>query len=178
MVRRTDKWQDLPDVVAQLQAEAANPVIARPRIAWPDEPSHGDHARPLAQTHREHEPRLPSPGQAAVPPPRRTAVARAPSSEAPANARIEWGGLVDYDRLAEDPRPDLRGLGQLLVDACQRTCGARYKALERLVTDANRRIDKLLAEPDAASWQTQREALGKLLDRVEDLLASALTVTP
>ncbi len=178
MGRGTDKWKDLPDVVAQLQAEAKNPGVARPRVAWPDEPSHGDHARPLAQTHREHEPRLPSPGPAAVPPPRRTAVARAPANESPADARVAWGGLVDYDRLAADPRPDLRALGQLLIDACQRTCGARYKTIERLVIDAHRRIDELLAEPDAASWQAQREALGKLFDRIEDLLASVLMVTP
>jgi hypothetical protein len=182
MVRGKDKWQDLPDVVAQLQAEAANPIISRPRIEWPDEPSRGDHARPPVQAHREYDPRLPAPGNAAGPPPvpprRDSAIARAPSTESPANARIEWGGLGDYDGLAADPRPDLRALGQLLVDACQRSCGARYKAIERLVTDANRRIDKLLAETDAASWRTQREALGKLLDRIEDLLASALTVKP
>jgi hypothetical protein len=177
MPRATDKWQALPDVVAQLQAEAANPTIARPRIEWPDE-SPGDHARPLTHTHREHEPRLPSPGQAAAPPPRAPAVARAPSSEPPPDARIEWGGLVDYDRLAEDPRPDLRALGRLLVDACQRTCGARYRSIERLVVDANRRIAALLAEPDPARWQVQRDTLARLLDRIEDLLATVLTVTP
>jgi len=182
MARGKDKWQDLPDVVAQLQAEAANPVISRPRIDWPDEPSRSEHARPKAQNYREYDPRLPAPGGGAVPPPvpprRDTERARAPSTESVAPPQIEWGGLADYDVLAGDPRPDLRALGQLLVDACQRSCGARYKAIERLVGDANRRIDKLLAETDAASWRTQREALGKLLDRIEDLLASAVTVKP
>jgi len=182
MVRGKDKWQDLPDVVAQLQAEASNPVISRPRIEWPDEPSRGDHARPPAQAYREYDTRIPAPGNAGAPPPlppqRSTAVARAPSTEAPASPQIEWGGLGDYDDLAADPNPDLRALGQLLIDACQHSLGPRYKAIERLVADANRRIDKLLAETEAGSWRTQREALGKLLDRIEDLLASALTVKP
>lgn len=178
MVRGKDKWQDLPDVVAQLQAEAANPIISRPRIEWPDEPIRNDDARAKPQGYREYDPRLPTAGAVPPPAPPRRDSARAPQAESPANPRIEWGGLVDYDSLAADPRPDLRALGQLLIDACQDACGARYKAIERLVNDANRRIDKLLAEPDAASWRTQREALGKLLDRIEDLLASALTVKP
>jgi hypothetical protein len=205
--RRKDKWQSLPNVVAQLQAEAANPAISRPGIAWPDEPVRTDEARPTAHGHREHERRPQVPGTAAraarplIPALRERAleraVDRAPASEptpvpalrerasehpstnerAPTNEQIEWGGLSDYDRLAADPRPDLRALGQLLGDACERACGTRYRSIARLVADAGRRIDKLLTEPDAESRKTQRQALCKLLDRIEDLLAS-LTVNP
>jgi hypothetical protein len=149
-LRGKDRWQRLPNVVAQLQAEAANPAMSPPRIAWPDEP---------------------------VPPagPRRDpATERAPANEPPANERIDWGGLCEYDQLAADPYPDLRALGRLLVDACRRTCGTRYRSIEPLLGDVNRRIDALLVDPDAGSRQARREALCKRLDRVEDLLVSLM----
>lgn len=177
--RGKDKWHDLPDVVAQLQAEAANPAISRPRIEWPDDPSQPGVPRPAVHGHREHDRRPQTGGVPVAPPdaPRRDpAPERAPSTERPADDRIEWGGLVDYDRRADDPRPDLRELGRLLEDVCQRACGTRYKAIERLLGDVNRRIDKILSDRDPASVRMQREALRKLLDRIEDLLASALTV--
>lgn len=173
--RGKDTWQALPDVVAQLQAEAVNPALSRPRIAWPDEPVRTDEARP-------HERRPQAPGTAAraarplIPVLRERALERPSTNErAPTNEQIEWGGLSDYDRLAADPRPNLRELGQLLGDACQRSCGTRYRSIARLVDDVSRRIDQLLTEPDAESLQAQRQALCKLLDRIEDLLAS-LTV--
>jgi hypothetical protein len=174
--RGKDKWQSLPDVVAQLQAEAANPAISRPRIAWPDEPirAGADDARPTVHGHREHE-RGPRPAAAAAVPP--AGARRDPATEPPANEQIDWGGLCDYDRLATDPRPDLRALGLLLVDACQRSCGARHRSIERLLGDLNRRIDKLLVDPDAAGRRAQRQALCKLLDRIEDLLVP-LMVNP
>jgi len=186
--RGKDKWHDLPDVVAQLQAEAKNPAISRPRIDWPDDPSQSGVARPTVHGHREHDRRPQTGGVPAVPPPvparRDPSAERAPSSESPATDQrdqrdqIEWGGLPDYDRLAQDPRPDLRALGRLLEEACQRACGTRFKAIQRLLDDANSRIDKILTLRDAASVRVQREALRKLLDRIEDLLASALTVNP
>jgi hypothetical protein len=172
--RGKDRWQSLPDVVAQLQAEAANLAISRPRIAWPDEPVRADDARPTVQGHRGHEHR-PQPAAAAAIP--AVGTRRDPATEPPATQRIDWGGLCDYDRLAADPRPDLRALGLLLVDVCQRSCGTRYRSIERLVGDVNRRIDKLLADPDAASRRAQRQALYKRLDRIEDLLVS-LMVNP
>jgi hypothetical protein len=227
--RGKDKWQSLPNVVAQLQAEAANPAISRPRIAWPDEPvrAGAGEARPTVHGHRGHERRPQAPGTAArattpplpalreralarapasVPPPipalreraLERAVDRAPGSEptpapdrreyaierpstsepanerTPTNEQIDWGGLGDYDRLAADPRPDLRALVLLVGDVCQRSLGARYRSIERLVGDVNRRIDQLLVDPDAASRRAQRQALSKLLDRIEDLLVSLM----
>lgn len=202
--RGKDKWQALPDVVAQLQAEAANPAISRPRIAWPDEPILADEARATVHGHREREP-LQAPGTVAraarplipalrerafeqavdrapageptpVPALRERALDRPPTNE-PTNERIDWGGLRDYDRLAADPRPDLRALGLLLADVCERSCGARNRSIERLLGDVNRRIDQLLVDPGAAGRRAQRQALSKLLDRVEDLLVS-LMVNP
>jgi len=178
-LRGTDKWQRLPNVVAQLQAEAASPAISRPRIAWPDEPIRAGDAPPTVYGHRGHE-RWPRPAAAAAPPSgarRDQATERAPANEPPADERIDWGGLCEYDRLAADPRPDLRALGLLLVDVCGRSCGARYRSIERLLGDVNRRIDKLLVDPDAASRRAQRQALCKLLDRIEDLLVP-LMVNP
>jgi hypothetical protein len=113
-------------------------------------------------------------------PARREYAIERPSTSEPANERtpmneqIDWGGLGDYDRLAADPRPDLRALVLLLVDVCQRSLGARYRSIERLVGDVNRRIDQLLVDPDAASRRAQRQALSKLLDRIEDLLVSLM----
>src|SRR5215468_8510546 len=80
--RGKDKWQALPDVVAQLQAEAVNPAISRPRIAWPDEPVRTDEAR-------QHEQRPQAPGTAAraarppIPALRERAFDRAPASVPP-----------------------------------------------------------------------------------------------
>jgi hypothetical protein len=119
---------------------------------------------------------------ASVPPPipalRERALERPSTNErTPANEPIEWGGLADYDRLAADPHPDLRALGLLLVDVCERSLGARCRSIARLLGDVNRRIDALLVEPDAASRRAQRQALRKLLDRIEDLLVP-LMVNP
>jgi len=171
------RWQHLPNVVAQLQAEAANPASSRPRIAWPDErsgewsddPVRADEGRPAVDDDRAHE-RRPPPA-ATLPP------SRAPANEPQAGERSDWGGLREYERLAADPHPDLRALGLLLADVCARACGERYRSIERLLGDVNRRIDKLLGEPDAASRRAQRQALCKLLDRIEDLLVS-LMVNP
>lgn len=175
-----DRWQRLPNVVAQLQAEAASPAMSRPRIAWPDEPIRADEALPTVHGHLGHE-RRPRPASAPAVPPadarRAPATERAPANEPPANEPSDWGGLRDYDRLAADPRPDLRALGLLLVDVCGRSCGARYRSIERLLGDVNRRIDQLLGDPDAASRRAQRQALCKLLDRIEDLLVP-LMVNP
>lgn len=165
--RGKDKWQALPDVVAQLQAEAVNPAAraARPRI-----PALRERAYERASA------RAPASAPTPVPALRERALERPSTDErAPTNEQIEWGGLSEYDRLAADPRPDLRELGQLLGAACERSCGTRYRSIARLVGDVSRRIDKLLTEPDAEALQTQRQALCKLLDRIEDLLAS-LTV--
>ena len=77
--RGKDKWQALPDVVSQLQAEAENPALSRPRIAWPDEPIGTDEAR-------QHERRPQAPGTAAraarppIPALREGAFDRAPAS--------------------------------------------------------------------------------------------------
>jgi hypothetical protein len=195
---RKDKWDDLPNVVAQLQAEAKS---APPRARRPSVPPRDATPSPESTPPREAAPvadraapardawaeRLTADddrtilraravaaaaGAAAAPatPPAPEPLDDSDDDSDAADEDTTWPGIADYDALAGATSPDPRALLKRLADETERALGERAKVMRPLITRLERQLDALGKPPT----QEQLSAFTRALDKLEDLFAALM----
>jgi hypothetical protein len=176
----SDKWNELPDVVAQLQAEAARPPAPQRRPARFDDDD--DTCIRIAEVPDdnfvEFAPRARSGAHELTPRPTPRPMPAA-EREVPGQAADEAAtpvvteGLPDYVMLAADPRPDLRALARRLKQEIEAGLGVRATRLMPLLDVIAAQIDQHLASgagPKAAG------PLLATIDQLEDFLAPLVVI--
>lgn len=178
--RTNDRWDALPDVVAQLQSEASS-VAPRARVAAAERPTL---ERPIDAAFRTKgvlSERLTGDDDRTIlrarPLPIGGGAAKAPAAAAEGEFvdadiveeadAIVWPGLEDYDALLAENDPDPRQLFDRVVQAADALLGERGHVLRPLYQQLRGRLDALVAAETKDA--TQLEATTRAIDKLEDL---------
>jgi hypothetical protein len=172
------KWNDLPDVVALLQSEAAG-AAPRPRRSAPVAPPVAAEARGedawaerlnTAEDHTLVRRRaLPA---AALAPRRVPDAAEMHDDDERETTAPGWPGLADYETLLADATPDPRALLTRLRNEAEAAFGARAGTLRPLFDQVGRALDRALQQPLTPQAHAEAQAaLTRMLDKLEDLLS-------
>jgi hypothetical protein len=192
-----DKWNDLPDVVAQLQAEASSASPRPPRLSPHPRPAAAPPAcaRSAAPADVDWSARLTSDDDRtilrpapAAPAPVVAAAAAAPELEDDVDddegyedgetTSPGWKGVPDYEQLLADPAPDPRALFARIITEADEALGPRARVLGPMFAKLGGKIDELLSDPGAPpSVQAERRAaIGSALDKLEDLFSALMVI--